>query len=96
MRNRPARGATTNVTSRRFALPMLYVTHSAEEARALGDHCVLMAAGCVTAQGTPADLLPAPTRLGEVVAPGVVLIAGQRIAVPGLDAPIGTALRLER
>jgi len=56
----------------------------------------LMAAGCVTAQGTPADLLPAPTRLGEVVAPGVVLIAGQRIAVPGLDAPIGTALRLER
>lgn len=81
---------------RRFALPMLYVTHSAEEARALGDHCVLMAAGGVTAQGMPADLLPAPTQLGEVVAPGVVLIAGQRIAVPGLDAPIGTALRLER
>lgn len=81
---------------RRFALPMLYVTHSAEEARALGDHCVLMAAGRVTSQGTAADLLPAPTRLGEVVAPGVVLIAGQRVIVPGLDAPIGTGLRLER
>lgn len=81
---------------RRFALPMLYVTHSVEEARTLGDHCVLLDAGQVTAQGTPADLLPAPTRLGEVVAPGVVLIAGQRIAVPGLDAPVGTALRLER
>ncbi len=75
---------------------MLYVTHSAEEARALGDHCVLMAAGRVTAQGAAADLLPAPIRLGEVVAPGVVLIAGQRVTVPGLDAPVGTGLRLER
>ncbi|MFS0772281.1 molybdenum ABC transporter ATP-binding protein [Sphingomonas sp. 1P08PE] len=71
----------------RFALPMLYVTHSAEEARLLGDRVVTIADGRVTAQGSPADLLPARATAGEVVAPGMV-------AVPGLTIPVGSAVRV--
>lgn len=74
---------------RRFGLPMLYVTHSAEEARALGDHLVRIEAGRVVAQGPPAELLPRRAIEGEAVAAGVVRIGDVEVAMPGLDAPPG-------
>lgn len=79
---------------RRFGLPMLYVTHSADEAELLGDHLVRIADGRVTAEGRPADLLPRRGLNGEMVAPGVLRIGGADVAVPGLDAPVGARVTL--
>jgi molybdate transport system ATP-binding protein len=39
------------------AIPMLYVTHSADEAMRLCDHLLVLEAGRATAQGRPDDLL---------------------------------------
>lgn len=60
---------------RRFALPMLYVTHSADEARTVGDHLVRIEAGRAVGEGAPGIMLPARDVLGEVVAPGLVRVA---------------------
>jgi molybdate transport system ATP-binding protein len=38
-----------------LAIPMLYVTHSKEEACALADHVLMMNSGRIVAQGLPAD-----------------------------------------
>ena len=78
----------------RFGLPMLYVTHSADEARALGDHLVRIEDGRVIAQGPPAVLLPVQGMIGEVVRTGVARIGGVEVAVPGLDAPVGASVRI--
>ncbi len=66
----------------RFRLPIVYVTHSAEEARALADHVVLIDRGRVVAEGGPALLPPAPIA-GEVIAadPGTGLVT-LRLAGP--------------
>jgi len=79
---------------RRFALPMLYVTHSADEARRLGDHLVRIEQGRVTGQGSVAAMLPVREMSGEVVAPGVVRIGDATMPVAGLDAPVGATVRL--
>ncbi|KQR84242.1 ATP-binding cassette domain-containing protein [Sphingomonas sp. Leaf343] len=60
---------------RRFAMPMLYVTHSADEARTVGDHLVRIEAGRAVGEGVPGIMLPARDVLGEVVAPGLVRVA---------------------
>lgn len=39
-------------------VPMLYVTHSPEEARAVADYAVVLDEGRVVAAGAPADVLP--------------------------------------
>ncbi len=78
----------------RFGLPMLYVTHSADEARRLGDRLVRIEAGRVVAQGSVAELLPANAVTGQAVRPGVVRIDGVEVAVPGLHAPVGAAVRV--
>jgi molybdate transport system ATP-binding protein len=41
-------------------IPIVYVTHSPEEAFALGEHVVVLEAGRVTAKGIPQDVLRAP------------------------------------
>jgi molybdate transport system ATP-binding protein len=41
-------------------IPIVYVTHSPEEAFALGEHVVVVEAGCVIAKGSPQDVLRAP------------------------------------
>lgn len=71
---------------RRFGLPMLYVTHSVDEARSLGDHLVLIETGRVIAEGAPADLLAVREGAGEVVAPGLVRVDG--------DPPVGASVRV--
>ena len=43
-----------------YGIPVLYVTHSPEEAFAIGEHVVVLQAGRVLAQGTPQDVLSAP------------------------------------
>jgi len=45
---------------RRYTLPMLYVTHSRDEAARLADHLVLMAAGRVTCAGGLTELMTTP------------------------------------
>lgn len=62
---------------RRFGLPMLYVTHAEDEARALGDQVVRLEAGRVTARGAAAELLPRRELAGEVVGPGLVRVMGE-------------------
>ncbi|MDP1028170.1 molybdenum ABC transporter ATP-binding protein [Sphingomonas sp. KR1UV-12] len=78
----------------RFGLPMLYVTHAVEEARLLGDHVVMIADGLVTAQGSPAELLPERAVTGRAMREGVALIDGVEVAVPGLAAPEGAVVRV--
>jgi molybdate transport system ATP-binding protein len=41
-------------------IPILYVTHNREEVSALGERVVVLERGCVTAQGTPHEVLAAP------------------------------------
>jgi len=43
-------------------IPILYVTHSREEVLALGDHVIVLDAGRILAQGTPHDVMSAPTQ----------------------------------
>jgi molybdate transport system ATP-binding protein len=71
---------------RRFRLPMLYVTHSADEARRIGDRLVRIEGGRVVGQGTPAAMLPLNELGGEVVGPGLVRVDG--------DLPQGTTVRV--
>ena len=79
---------------RRFGLPMLYVTHSEDEARLLGDHLVRIDEGRVVGQGTPRDMLPACALVGEAVGGEEVRLGDRRVRVPGLDAPLGASVRI--
>lgn len=83
---------------RRFALPMVYVTHDADEARLLGDVLVRIEAGRVVAVGTPAQVLPPRALTGEVVrheeGATIVRIGEETMRVPFIDAAPGTAVRL--
>jgi molybdate transport system ATP-binding protein len=79
---------------RRFGLPMLYVTHSEDEARLLGDHLVRFEAGRVVGQGTPAEMLPRRELVGEALGPGMLRVGDAIVAVPGLDAPAGAVVRI--
>lgn len=71
---------------RRFAMPMIYVTHSEDEARLLGDHLVRVEAGRVVGEGTPGAMLPVHEVEGEVVAPGMVQLEG--------EVPVGAKVRV--
>lgn len=79
---------------RRFGLPMIYVTHSEDEARLLGDHLVRIEEGRVVAQGTPAAMLPRREVVGEALGSGMVRVGDAVVAVPGLDAPAGGVVRI--
>jgi molybdate transport system ATP-binding protein len=46
--------------NRTHNIPILYVTHSREEAFALGERLIVLDNGCVVAQGTPHEVLSAP------------------------------------
>lgn len=50
-------------------IPIVYVTHSPEEAFALGEHVVVVEAGRVIAKGSPQDVLRAPRQetIAEIV-----------------------------
>jgi molybdate transport system ATP-binding protein len=41
-------------------IPVLYVTHSPQEAYAVGEHVVVLQSGRILAQGTPVEVLSAP------------------------------------
>ena len=47
--------------NRSHAIPILYVTHSREEVFALGERVIVLEAGRIVAQGTPHDVMSAPT-----------------------------------
>lgn len=79
---------------KRFGLPMLYVTHSADEARLLGDHLVRIEGGRVVGQGAPPEMLPERMVVGEALGDGRVSIGGTILAVPGLDAVAGAPVRV--
>ncbi|WP_082708597.1 molybdenum ABC transporter ATP-binding protein [Thiobacillus denitrificans] len=86
----------------KLSIPVLYVSHSAEEVAWLADHLVCLEAGRVVWQGKAADGL---TRLGvtaehsaRVVAQEegwtVLDIEGQTLRLPWLEAKPGDSLRL--
>ena len=81
-----------------FRLPMVYVTHDADEARRLGDHVVRIADGRVLAAGAPAQALPARGVEGVVLAhegaDTIVRLSDRTIRMPRLDAPTGTRIRV--
>jgi molybdate transport system ATP-binding protein len=44
----------------RLRIPLVYVTHAPDEARAIADYAVVLDEGRVVAAGAPADVLPSP------------------------------------
>lgn len=94
---------------RRRAVPIVYVTHSLDEALRLADRLVVVEGGRVIAQGPPDAVLtdPAVRRLTGVYAsaaasveahePGATRLTGpqgQSWTVPPIDAPPGAAVRV--
>ncbi|RMG58338.1 MAG: molybdenum ABC transporter ATP-binding protein [Gammaproteobacteria bacterium] len=94
---------------RSLALPILYVTHSAEEVARLADRVLLMADGRITHEGSVTELLPRITREGEgplSLLHGRVLghleedalleveAAGHRLLLPSPALTAGTPVRL--
>ena len=90
----------------RFAVPMLYVTHSAEEMFTLTRRAVRIHAGNVVCEGTPADVLRwsdptteddcmLPVRLSKRHGRSCVLELGtQRLFANDLDAEVGDTVYL--
>jgi putative spermidine/putrescine transport system ATP-binding protein len=91
---------------RRVGITTVYVTHDQEEALAIADHVVLMQAGRVVETGAPeavylrprsafaADFLGVSNRLAGEAAPGVVVVAGQRLPYDGpLRGPVLVIVR---
>ncbi|HQT30595.1 MAG TPA: molybdenum ABC transporter ATP-binding protein [Thiobacillus sp.] len=87
---------------RELAIPILYVSHSADEVARLADHLVCLEGGRVSWQGAAAEGL---ARLGVLPAHRVRVVAhagdtttlelaGHLLQVPRLDALPGTVLRL--
>ncbi|WP_375395900.1 molybdenum ABC transporter ATP-binding protein [uncultured Sphingomonas sp.] len=83
---------------RRFALPMVYVTHSADEARLLGDVVVRLEDGRVTGAGPAGAMLPTRSLTGVVVAQDGattrVLLDGRDVVLPRIDAAVGASVRV--
>ena len=83
---------------RRYALPMVYVTHSADEARSLADVVVRLEAGRVVGVGTPDEMLPTRSLTGVVVAQEGettrVLVDGRTVDLPRIDAAVGASVRI--
>ncbi|RDE07202.1 ATP-binding cassette domain-containing protein [Sphingomonas aracearum] len=77
----------------RFALPMVYVTHSPAEVAALADHVVRIEGGRVVAQGAPAALGFAGEETAEVVE-----VAGAAVVLRGLGGGLrpGDRVRVVR
>jgi molybdate transport system ATP-binding protein len=71
-------------------IPIVYVTHSPEEAFALGEHVVVVEAGRVIAKGSPQDVLRAPRQ--ETIAQIVGFENLFDAVVLGLDERQGTML----
>ncbi|MGE5117155.1 MAG: TOBE domain-containing protein, partial [Betaproteobacteria bacterium] len=98
---------------RRYALPILYVTHQMDEVLRLADQLSVMSEGRTVAAGNALELLSdlslqplvgrfeAGSVLAGVVAEqlddwhlSVVTVAGQRVTVPQVVAPVGAHVRL--
>ena len=82
----------------RYALPMVYVTHSADEARLLGDVVVRLETGRVVGVGTPGEMLPTRSLTGVVVGQDGdttrVLVDGRAVDLPRIDAAVGASVRI--
>ena len=79
---------------KRFGVPMVYVSHRADEVRALADHVVRIAGGRVVGTG----LADAGAIEGRIVAQDAdgaeVEIGGRRVRVPGLVGEVGARVRI--
>lgn len=85
----------------RFHLPMVYVTHSLDEVRAVADHVVLLDAGRITAEGAPKDLLSVQATVSadvisaDTLADTVTIALGdQTLTVPGAHLAAGGTVTL--
>ncbi len=87
---------------RALAIPLLYVSHAAEEVARLADHLLCLEAGRIVWQGKAADGLArlgiAPAHRARVLAHEagltVLEIAGQTLRLPGMHAAPGDSVRL--
>lgn len=48
--------------NRTHRIPIVYVTHNREEVFALGDRVIVLEAGCMVAEGTPHEVMTAPSQ----------------------------------
>ena len=86
---------------RELAIPMLYVSHSADEVARLADHLVCLDAGRLAWQGVVAEglgRLGLATYAARVLAvedgTAVLELNGQTVRLPGLNARPGESVRL--
>ncbi|HVF43629.1 MAG TPA: molybdenum ABC transporter ATP-binding protein [Pyrinomonadaceae bacterium] len=76
--------------NRRLSLPILYVTHSRDEALALGERALVFERGRVVAEGEPHEVFGSPASLGVARLAGVENIFGG--VVESRDESAGTML----
>lgn len=81
-----------------FRLPIVYVTHDADEARRLGERVVRIDAGRVVELGTPGDVLSRRGLEGTIERhegdDTIVQLADRTIRLPRLDAAPGTRVHV--
>lgn len=81
-----------------FGLPMLYVTHDADEARMLGDALVRIEGGRVVASGAPHAVLQPRALTGTVIAheqgATLVRLGDETLRIPPIDAVPGATVKL--
>ncbi|MFA5989553.1 MAG: ATP-binding cassette domain-containing protein [Sphingomonas sp.] len=88
-----------------FCLPMVYVTHSAAEALALGDHLVRLEAGRVVETGAPRAILrqhaaPVATYFatlaqgGDALSQSTLHLAAQTLCLPGMRLEAGDRIEI--
>jgi ABC-type Fe3+/spermidine/putrescine transport system ATPase subunit len=74
---------------RRLGLTMLYVTHSREEAFALGDEAAVILAGRVEQSGPPRELYAHPASAFVATFLGRCALVRGRIRADGVESPLG-------
>jgi ABC-type Fe3+/spermidine/putrescine transport system ATPase subunit len=77
---------------RRLGFTSIYVTHDQEEAFALSDRIIIMRAGRIEQQGTPAEIHAAPRTRFVAAFLGVKNVFDARIAAAGADGAVTAAL----
>ena len=95
------------LVQQKLGITTLYVTHDQEEALVVSDRIMVMEMGEVRQLGTPREIYENPSNLfvatfigtsnlldGHIEEAGTIAIEGASLPVPGLVAPLGTAIKV--